>query len=128
MAAMGVVTLNTKAYSPRNKQGDVAVWALVGDATFGGATSFLTESVRTTTTGTWPGATKFQFKLDVPKAATASDTCACIGSTIGDFTLDIQGRVSTGLTAAEVTDVVNRAKDLVANAIFLAAAKGETSW
>jgi len=46
MAAQTALVLNTKSYAPRGKNsGNVAAWALVGDTTFGGATSIVSLRV-----------------------------------------------------------------------------------
>ena len=80
MPSQSTLTLNTKAYAPRGKSGDIATWALAGDTTFGGATSTVTESVRGPSKD---GVTRIRFKLDVPKAASENSSCACIGQNIG---------------------------------------------
>lgn len=128
MPAMSAVTLNTKVYNPRGKRGDVASWALVGDTTFGGATSVFTESVTTDTGGDYPGANRAQFRLAIPKAADAASTCACPGQEIGKALITTTAIISPGMTAAEVTDITLRAQALVAHAIWTAAMKGEGSW
>lgn len=126
MAAQGTLTLNTKAYTPRGKRGDVASWALAGDATFGGATSIVTESVRGPSK---PGVTRVLFKMDVPKAADAATACACIGDEIGRNIAVIDLTISATFTAAERDDFTKRVQALVANAVFSAAATNlEGAW
>lgn len=126
MAAQGTLTLNTKAYLPRGKTGDVAAWALVGDATFGGATSTVTESVRGPSKA---GVSRVQFKLDIPKAAAADSACACIGQETARGIANIELTVPTGFTSAERADFCDRVQALVANAIFDAAvASLEPAW
>jgi hypothetical protein len=127
MAAQGTLTLNTKVYNPRGKTGDVASWALVGDATFGGATSVVTESVRP------PSAkglvNRVQFKLDLPKAATADSACGCIGQEIGRGIANVEITIPTTFTDAERLDFQLRIQGLIANAIFGAAVHSlEGAW
>jgi hypothetical protein len=115
MAAQGNLTLNTKVYTPRGKTGDVASWALSGDATFGGATSIVTESVRGPSKA---GINRVQFKLDVPKAAAADSACACAGSEIARGIANIEVTVPANFTSAERTDFALRIQGLVATAVF----------
>ncbi len=126
MAAQGNLSLNTKVYTPRGKQGDVASWALFGDSTFGGATSFLTESVRGPSKD---GVNRVQFKLDVPKAADASSACACVGQEIARGVGSFNILVPSAFTAAERDDFTKRMQAAVANAIFSAATTNlEGAW
>jgi hypothetical protein len=126
MAAQGTLTLNTKAYLPRGKTGDVAAWALVGDATFGGATSAVTESVRGPSK---EGVYRVQFKLEIPKAATTDSACACTGQELGKGIANVDLTVPSVFTAAERADYCDRLQALVANAIFDAAvANLEPAW
>lgn len=126
MAAQGNLTLNTKVYNPRGKTGDVASWALVGDSTFGGATSTVKESVRGPSKD---GVFRVIFHVDVPKAADASSACACIGQEIGRGICDIQLVIPSSFTSAERDDFTKRIQALVANAIFSAASTNlEPAW
>lgn len=126
MPAQGNLTLNTKVYTPRGKTGDVALWVLQGDATFGGATSTLTESVRGPSKD---GFTRSRFKLDTPKGADAASACACPGQEIGRGSVEIIGITHTSMTAAERLDLQLRSQGLVANAIFgKAVTDSEGSW
>lgn len=126
MSAQGNLTLNTKVYNPRGKTGDVASWALVGDATYGGAPSSVTESVRGPSKD---GVSRVRFKLDVPKAATADSACGCAGSVIATGSADVNIIVPTNFTAAERLDFCLRIQALVANAVFTAAVSNlEGSW
>lgn len=126
MAQQGVITLNTKAYNPRGKSGDVATWALVGDTSFGGATSLVTESVRGPSKD---GIYRVRFTLAVPKAAAEDSSCACVGQELGSGHADIQIRMPTAFTSAERQDFADRVQGLVANAIFDAAvAVLEPAW
>lgn len=126
MAQQGNLTLNTKVYNPRGKTGDVASWALVGDTTFGGATSTVKESVRGPSKD---GVFRVSFKLDVPKAADASSACACIGQEIGRGIADVSVVIPSSFTAAERDDFTKRIQSLVANAIFSAASTSlEPAW
>lgn len=126
MPVQSALVLNTKSYAPRGKTSDIASWALVGDTTFGGATSTVTESVRGPSKD---GIYRDRFTLSVPKAATADSACACVGSITGTADADIQLRVPTSFTTAERQDFCDRVQGLVANAIFDAAvANQEGSW
>lgn len=126
MAAQTALVLNTKSYAPRGKTGDVALWMLTGDTSFGGAPSSVTESVRGPTKA---GVYRVHFKLDVPKAASADSPCACTGAEIGHAIADINVTIPVGFTAAEKTDLTLRIQGLVANAIFGAATNNqESSW
>jgi hypothetical protein len=126
MPVQGNLTLNTKVYNPRGKSGDVASWVLAGDATFGGATSTVTESVRGPSKD---GFTRSRFKLDIPKNADEASACACPGGVLGQGGVEIIVITHSSMTAAERTDLTLRAQGLVANAIFTAAAaNNEGSW
>lgn len=126
MAAQGNLTLNTKVYNPRGKTGDVASWALVGDATFGSATSTVKESVRGPSKD---GVYRVNFHVDVPKAADANSACACIGQEIGRGIADVNLVIPSTFTAVERDDFTKRIQALVANAIFAAAATNlEPAW
>lgn len=127
MAAQSNLTLNTKVYSPRGKSaGDIASWALAGDATFGGATSIVTERVAGPSK---EGVTRVTFKLTLPKAAAADSTCACVGEEIARGIANIEMVIPAAFTAAERADFTLRVQGLVANAIFTAAATNlEGAW
>jgi hypothetical protein len=126
MASQSNLTLNTKVYTPRGKQGDVASWVLAGDATFGGATSVVQESVRGPSKD---GLNRVRFKVDVPKAADAASACACPGQEIGRGIADIQIVIPQAFTAAERDDFTKRIQAVVANAIFAAASTNlEGAW
>lgn len=117
MAAQSNVTLNTKVYAPRGKRGDVAKWSLNGDASFGGATSDLTESLRGPTK---LGVYRALFKLDVPKAATADSACGCAGSIVATGIAAIDVTIPANFTPAERLDFCLRIQGAVAHAIFTA--------
>jgi hypothetical protein len=126
MPVQAALTLNTKVYVPRGKTSDVASWALVGDATFGGATSIVQESVRGPSKD---GIYRVRFTLDVPKAATADSACGCIGSILSEGYADIQIRVPATFTTAERQDLVDRIQSLVATSVFDVSVGGlEGSW
>ena len=126
MPSQSTLTLNTKAYAPRGKSGDIATWALANDTTFGGATSTVTESVRGPSKD---GVTRIRFKLDVPKAASENSSCACIGQNIGTGIATVELVIPSGFTAAERADFTDRIQALVANAVFTAAGDHlEGSW
>ena len=126
MPSQSTLTLNTKAYAPRGKSGDIAAWALAGDTTFGGATSTVTESVRGPSKD---GVTRIRFKLDVPKAASENSSCACIGQNIGTGIATVELVIPSGFTATERADFTDRIQGLVANAVFTAAGDHlEGSW
>lgn len=127
MAAQTALVLNTKSYAPRGKNsGNIASWALVGDATFGGATSVVSEKVGDPTSS---GSTVVSFKLKLPKAATASSTCACEGEVIAEGIADLTIRVPSQFTSAERDDFTKRIQSLVASAVFSAATTNlEGSW
>ena len=126
MPSQSTLTLNTKAYAPRGKSGDIATWALAVDTTFGGATSTVTESVRGPSKD---GVTRVRFKLDVPKAASENSSCACIGQNIGTGIATVELVIPSGFTATERADFTDRIQGLVANAVFTAAGDHlEGSW
>lgn len=127
MAAQSNLTLNTKVYAPRGKNsGDIATWALVGDSTFGGATSLVTERV---TGPSSDGVYRATFKVTVPKAAATDTSCACAGETIAKGIANIEVVIPSQFTAAERADFALRIQGLVANAVFTAAASNlEASW
>lgn len=126
MPAQGNLTLNTKVYTPRGKTGDVATWVLYGDATFGGATSTVSESVRGPSKD---GFTRSRFKLDCPKNADVASACACPGGLLGQGSVEVIAITHTSFTAAERLDMQLRGQGLVANAIFgKAVTDSEGSW
>lgn len=126
MPAQASISLNTKVYNPRGKTNDVASWALVGDATFGGATSTLTESVRGPSKD---GIYRTRWSLSVPKAAAADSACGCVGQIMATGDADIQIRIPISFTTAERQDFVDRIQSAVASAVFDdSVAKVEGSW
>lgn len=121
MAAQTALVLNTKSYAPRGKnQGDIGSWSLVGDTTFGGAKSDASLSIRESTKD---AKTRVQFKLTLPKAATADSACACVGSELARGYADIVIHVPVQFTAAERDDFCKRLQGLVASAVFSSAVK-----
>lgn len=127
MPVQANLTLNTKVYAPRGKtSGDIANWALVGDATFGGASSIVTERV---VGPSKEGVNRVTFKLTIPKAAAADTSCACVGEVIATGLCNIEVVVPAAFTAAERADFRQRIQGLVANAIFTASVDNlEGSW
>lgn len=126
MPVQSALVLNTKSYAPRGRASDIASWALVGDTTFGGATSTVTESVRGPSKD---GISRVRFTLDVPKAATADSACGCIGSITAEAYADIQVRVPSTFTTAERQDFVDRIQSLVATSVFdVSVSALEPSW
>lgn len=127
MPVQSNLTLNTKVYAPRGKSsGDIAGWALVGDSTFGGATSLVTEKVAGPSKD---GITRATFKVSIPKAAAADTSCACVGETIATGIANVELVIPSAYTAAERADFTLRVQGLVANAVFTAAGSNlEGSW
>jgi len=126
MPVQSNLTLNTKVYAPRGKTNDIASWALVGDTTFGGATSTVTESVRGPSKD---GINRVRFHLDVPKAADEDSACACVGQVLGRATADVNVVVPSSFTTAERQDLADRIQSLVAASIFDSAVGDlEGSW
>lgn len=115
MPVQANITLNTKVYTPRGAQGGIATWALVGDTTFGGAQSNLTESVRGPDSS---GMNKTRWMLTVPKVADANSTCACIGQELSRGKADIRIDVPANFTSTEKADFAARIQALVALSIF----------
>lgn len=126
MAVQSTLTLNTKAYTPRGVSDSMAKWVLTGDATFGGATSTLSQSVRGPSKD---GIYRVQGSLLIPKAATADSACGCIGQITASAVADIIVRIPTGFTTAERQDFVDRLQGYIANAVFdTAVANLEPAW
>lgn len=126
MAVQGVLTLNTKAYNPRGVADSIGRWALVGDASFGGATSQATESVRGPSKD---GIYRVRWTLSVPSAATADSACACTGQLLGTADVDIVARIPSSFTTAQRQDFVDRIQSLVASTPFDVSISGlEPSW
>lgn len=126
MAVQSAITLNTKVYNPRGVSDSVGKWALVGDATFGGATSVASSSVRGPSKD---GIYRVRIQLSVPKAATADSACACVGAILGTMDADLVVRIPTTYTLAERQDFADRMQGLVANALFdKAVAELEPAW
>lgn len=127
MAAQANLVLNTKTYTPRGNIGGIAKWSLAGDASFGGAVSSVTESVRDP--GKNSPVSRIKFKLDVPKAADGSSPCNCSGEALGTAVVNIDVVVPSVFTAAERDDLSLRIQGLVASAVFTAAVTDLTgSW
>lgn len=109
------ITLNSKVYTPTGTSGGITTWRLVGDATFGGGLSTVSESVRgPSKDGIW----RTRWTLAVPKLATVDSSCGCVGQQIADAGADIQIRFPTLFTAAERQDLVDRVQSMVALTIF----------
>lgn len=126
MPAQSSMTLNTKVYTPRGTQNGISSWALSGDASFGGAVSILTESVRGPL---GDGKTRTRWVLTIPKNATADSPCACTGSPLGTGKADIVIDIPSAFTAAERQDFVDRIQAAVATTVFDASvATPEGSW
>lgn len=120
------ITLNSKVYTPRGTQGGITSWALAGDASFGGAQSDVTESVRgPLTSGNW----RTRWVVSVPKLATVDTACSCIGSVLGKGKADIVIDIPTSFTLAERQDFVDRIQALVALSVFdVSVSTPEGSW
>jgi hypothetical protein len=126
MPISAAITLNTKVYTPRGTSNGVASWVLAGDATFGGAASTLTESVK----GPYSDGTyRTRWVLVCPKAATSDSACGCAGTITSTNKVDINATYSTNLTAAERQDFVDRIQSLAALSVFdVSIATPEGSW
>lgn len=109
MPAQAAITLNGKVYTPRGTANGVSKWMLVGDATFGGAPSTLTESVKGPDKN---GVYRTRWVLLVPKWAAADSACACTGSELGYTRYDEVCESTTAITSAERTDVLARLTSL----------------
>lgn len=114
MAAQGNVTLNTKVYSPRGNTGGIATWKLVGDTSFGGATSTLTESIGDPSK---EGVQRARVRLLVPKAAAEDSSCACTGTVLSTGTFDGTFIIPANFTLADRTDFYLRVKGAIDDAI-----------
>lgn len=126
MPAQSSITLNTKVYTPRGTSQGISSWALAGDATFGGAPSTVSESVRGPLSD---GQYRTQWKVIIPKATTVDTACACAGSIIGTAKADIVLSFPSAFTAAERQDFVDRIQALVALSVFdVSVATPEGSW
>lgn len=126
MPAQSSITLNTKVYTPRGTQNGVSTWALAGDATFGGAVSTVTESVRGPLAD---GKFRTRWVVSIPKAATSDGPCGCAGSIMGTAKADIVIDIPTNLTSAERQDFVDRIQALVALSVFdVSVSTPEGSW
>lgn len=110
MAAQTALVLNTKSYAPRGKDSGIAKWTLLGDASFGGAPSHVTQNVRDPNKN---GDYKVQYKLDVPKAATTSSACSCAGDMLDRGLIDTVATIPQGWTEAERDDFLKRYRSLV---------------
>lgn len=126
MPSAASITLNTKVYTPRGTDGGLSKWALVGDSTFGGGISTVTESVRgPSKDGIW----RIRWTFAVPKLADADSNCGCVGQEIGSAYADVQVRVPTNFSTAERQDFVDRLQALVALSVFDVSISGpEATW
>lgn len=126
MPAQASMTLNTKVYTPRGTSNGISTWALAGDATFGGAQSQVTESVRGPRAD---GTYQTQWQLVVPKAAAADSTCACTGEILGTGKAKVDLVWPVAFTAAERQDFVDRIQAMVATTVFdVSVATPEGTW
>jgi hypothetical protein len=126
MPVQATLVLNTKNYLPRGRNGDVASWQLVGDTTFGGATSTYQESVRGPSKD---GINRIRHQLVVPKAAAADSACGCVGQVLAQADADIQIRMPSTFTTAERQDFVDRLQAAVATSVFdVSISALEPSW
>lgn len=126
MPVQSNLTLNSLSYLPRGKNNNIAKWALVGDTSFGGASSYVTESVADPSKD---GVTRIRFRIQVPKAAAEDSACACTGSILGTGLVDCSILVPANFTSAERTDFAARVQDLFASSVFQTAiANLEGSW
>lgn len=126
MPAQAAITLNTKVYQPRGTQNGVSKWVLLNDASFGGAPSTLTESVKGPDKN---GVYRTRWVLLVPKWAAEDSSCSCIGSELGYARYDETIESTTALTAAERTDMGARLTSLWATAPHQVSITGpEGSW
>lgn len=126
MPTQSAITLNTKVYSPRGTQNGVTTWALAGDATFGGAQSTVTESVRGPLSD---GTYRTRWVVTIPKAASADTACGCVGSLMGTGKADFTISFPTNFTAAERQDFVDRIQALIALSVFdVSVSTPEGSW
>lgn len=126
MPAQSSITLNTKVYTPRGTQNGVSTWALAGDATFGGAQSTVTESVRGPLSN---GNYRTRWVVSIPKAASADSACGCTGQITSTGKADIVIDIPTNMTAAERQDFVDRVQALVALSVFdVSVSTPEGSW
>ncbi len=126
MPVQSSMTLNTKVYAPRGTQNGVTTWALAGDATFGGAQSTVTESVRGPLSD---GTYRTRWTMTIPKAASADTACGCIGSILGEAKANVVFTFPTSFTAAERQDFVDRFQGMVATTPFdVSIATPEGSW
>jgi len=126
MPAQSSITLNTKVYTPRGTQQGISTWGLTGDASFGGAVSQVTESVRGPLSD---GKYRTRWVVSIPKAATVDSACACVGQNLGTGKADIVIDIPTSFTQAERQDFVDRIQALVALSVFdVSVATPEGSW
>ena len=126
MPVQASITLNTKVYTPRGTSDGISTWALVGDTTFGGAASSVTESVRGPLTD---GKYRTRWVVTLPKAASADSPCACTGQSLGQGKADIVIDIPSSFTAAERQDFVDRIQALVALSVFdVSVSTPEGSW
>jgi hypothetical protein len=126
MPQQSSITLNTKVYTPRGTQQGISTWALAGDATFGGAQSTVTESVRGPLSD---GTFRTRWVLTIPKAATEDSTCGCAGTILGTAKADVVLSFPTNFTSAERQDFVDRVQAMVALSVFdVSVSTPEGSW
>lgn len=115
MPVQGSITLNTKVYTPRGTSNGITTWALAGDASFGGAQSQVTESVRGPLSD---GTYRTQWIVVIPKAAAEDSPCGCTGEILGTGKAKLEITWPVGYTAAERQDFVDRLQDLFALSVF----------
>lgn len=125
MGQQATVTLNSIAYTPRGRDANgVAAWH--NTALSAAYPRAVTEAVRGPSAN---GMHRVSFKLTLPKVASESDECGCIGSLNSTAICNIDVAIPSQFSAAERTDLQLQITALTAHAIFLAAVKDlEGAW
>lgn len=118
MGQQAAVTLNSVVYTPAGTNNGISTWA---DRSGGvsASFSFLTQSLKTTTSTAGTSRTKVEYRLAVPIVAASDSECACAGSLQKTSSIDFLFLLDGNSTLAERTDLYLRAKDLIATALMV---------
>lgn len=108
------ITLNAKVYSFSGFLANAISTYFERSAGVPSGFSALTSKVENSSTGN----TKVRWKLKMPVVATVDSECACVGSLLREYILDIVVSVPAGSLAAERTDLQARIEDLVTSPEF----------
>ncbi len=118
MGQQAAVTLNSVVYTPAGTNNGITTWASrAGDYAKG--FSFLTQSMKTTTSQTGSSRNKVEYRLSVPIVEASDTAFTAAGTLLRSSNIDFLFNVDGNSTLAERTDLYLRAKDLLASTLLV---------